>query len=76
MEFTLTEFALTVICASGAIVCLLSFLSWWTARQNEKRSLRMRIICRLCLHAYEESEDVGLSQCPDCRTQNKRNTSS
>lgn len=72
MEFSLSEFVLTVISGCCAVIGLLSFLSWWLSRQNENHALQQRVICRLCLHAYEQTRDGELSQCPNCLTHNER----
>jgi len=72
IELTLTELALVVV---GVAMCLVAFFGWmsrWAASNAEKRSLRQRIVCRLCLAVFEDSGRQDVVNCPECGAKTKR----
>ena len=72
METTLADFVFAVVLGSGLFVILVSLVSAFLHRQSERQSLRRRVICRLCLHVYQDSGESGLSECPSCHAVNER----
>lgn len=72
MEITLSHFVLAVVFGCCACVLVLAAVSRFLHYRSEKRALRRRIICRLCLHAYEDLSDAMLVDCPSCHTLNER----
>lgn len=72
METTLPQFVLALVFGSCLLVLLLSATSRFLHYRAEKRSLKRRVICRLCLHAFEVFSDEGLVDCPSCHTKNER----
>jgi rubrerythrin len=72
MEISLPHFVLAVVFGSCALVLALAAVSRYLHYCSEKRSLRKRLICRLCLHAFEDSSDALLVDCPVCHAANER----
>lgn len=72
MEITLSQFVLVVVFGCCASVLLLAAVSRFLHHRSEKRALRRRIVCRLCLHAFEDLSDATLVDCPSCHSLNER----
>lgn len=76
MELTIPELAFTILAASGGIMIVASMISRWQDAREENESLRQRVICRICMHAFlahagsSHSESID---CPQCGTVNERN---
>ncbi|MBK1883192.1 hypothetical protein JIN85_12255 [Luteolibacter pohnpeiensis] len=71
MELTLIEFVLTVIIGSCGFILLALVISRSMRGRAERRSLRRRIICRLCLHAFEARNSEPVVRCPECGVANE-----
>ena len=54
IELTLTELAAWSIGGSMVAVTLFSWISRWSNRNAERRSLRRRVSCRFCLLVIED----------------------
>ena len=72
MELTLTEFVYLALGASLALVLFAALLSRFLHSRNERQALARRIICRLCLHAFEDSSLSSVVTCPACRASTER----
>jgi hypothetical protein len=72
MELTLAEFVLGILLGSSALVVILAGVSRTLHARAEKRSLANRVICRLCLHAFEEASHVNTVPCPICGAANEK----
>ena len=72
MEITLSQFVLVVVFGCCALVLLFAAVSRFLHYRSEKRALRRRIVCRLCLHAFEDTGDALLIDCPVCHAANER----
>jgi hypothetical protein len=72
MEPTLAEFILAVVAGSGLLVFLLTVLSRVRHARSERRALAHRVICRLCLHAFEDHGHGQTVECPQCGAANER----
>lgn len=72
MEITLSHFVLAVVFGCCVVVVALSAVSRFLHFRSEQRSLRRRVVCRLCLHAFEDPSDAMLMDCPVCHTPNER----
>jgi hypothetical protein len=72
MEITLSHFVLAVVFGSCGCVLLFAAVSRMMHYRSEKRALRRRIVCRLCLHAFEDSSEALLLECPACHARNER----
>ena len=72
MELTITEFVWWVLIASGALVLGCALFSRYLHARTERRALTRRVVCRLCLHAFEDSSPDRIIACPACHTPNER----
>lgn len=75
MELTLAEFVLYVVLGSFALVPIFAVISRTLHGRTEKRSLANRVICRLCLHAFEDTSHVRTVHCPVCHAANEKGRS-
>jgi len=72
IEVTLSEFVVWALMISCALTGLFIFTSRLSRRGNAFRGLRHRIVCRLCLHAYEDHGSARTPECPQCGALNER----
>ena len=72
IELTLTELAAWAIGAAMVLVAFFSWISRWSNRNAERRSLRRRVSCRLCLMVVEDEGRGRIFQCPHCGASNER----
>ncbi len=72
MELTLTEFVLSLLVGSMVLVLIFTMTSKLTRVSVESRSAARRVICRLCLHAFENPEKKPLVNCPHCGAANEK----
>lgn len=75
MDLTLADFVLFVVFGSCALVVAFTIVSRTLHARSERRSLDRRIICRLCLHAFEDLSHVKIVSCPHCGAANERGRS-
>ena len=75
MDLTLANFVLFVLLASFALVPFLAVVSRILHARAETRSLANRVICRLCLHAFEDASHLKTVDCPICGTTNEKGRS-
>ena len=72
IELTLTELAFVVVGTAMFLVAFFGWISRWAANNAEKRSLRHRVVCRLCLAVFEDSGRQNVVNCPECGAKTKR----
>lgn len=72
MDLPLADFVLLVIFGTGFLVLLFTVVSRTLHARAEARSLASRVICRLCLHAFEDQGNGKLVDCPRCGAANER----
>lgn len=72
MELTLAEFVLITVFGSSALVLLFTLVSRTVHVRAETRSAARRIVCRLCLYAFEDSGRGKTLVCPHCGATNER----
>ncbi len=72
MELTLTDFVLFTLVGSCALVLVFTLISRTFHARAETRSAAKRIVCRLCLHAFEEASGAKTVACPHCGATNER----
>jgi predicted RNA-binding Zn-ribbon protein involved in translation (DUF1610 family) len=72
MELTLADFVLYAVLGSFALVPIFSVISRTLHARTEKRALKNRVICRLCLHAFEDRSHTSSVHCPACGAVNER----
>jgi hypothetical protein len=72
MDLPLADFVLIVVLGSSLLVLLFTIISRTLHARAEARSLASRVICRLCLHAFEDHGHGKLVDCPHCGATNER----
>ena len=72
MEVTLAEFVLCVLLVCLGLVGFFTLVSRVSRRGVELRAVRHRIICRLCLHPFEDHSSEKTPSCPACGALNER----
>jgi len=75
MDLTLAEFVLFLLLGTSGLVVVFSMISRTLHNRAEARSLARRVICRLCLHAFETQERGNIVECPHCGAVNERGRS-
>jgi protein-arginine kinase activator protein McsA len=72
MELTPANFVLYVVLGCFALVPIFSVISRTLHARSESRALKNRVICRLCLHAFEDRSHIGTVNCPTCGATNEK----
>jgi hypothetical protein len=75
MDLTLADFVLFVLLGVLVLVPFLAVVSRTLHSRAEQRSLANRVICRLCLHAFEDTSHVNTVNCPICGATNEKGRS-
>ena len=75
MDLTLADFVLYLLLGSFVLVPLFAVVSRVQHARVEKRALANRVICRLCLHAFEDTSHVKTVNCPICGAVNEKGRS-
>jgi Zn finger protein HypA/HybF involved in hydrogenase expression len=71
MRLTLTEFAVLAVCVPMILVFVATIISRTSRVRAETRAVARRVICRLCLHAFETTHS-DVVECPRCGAANER----
>jgi len=75
MELSIPEFVFAVLACCGSAVVVVSLISRWRHARLEAISVRDRVICRLCLHAFNDAHHTPrgrVIECPACGTANEK----
>ena len=72
MELTLADFVLFSLVGSCSLVVVFTVISRTLHARAESRSLANRVICRLCLHAFEDQGHGKIVACPHCGAANEK----
>ncbi len=75
MDLSFADFVCFMLIGSCVLVLVLALISRTLHARAESRSLSRRIICRLCLHAFEDQGGHKIVNCPQCRAANERGRS-
>jgi len=75
MDLTIAEFVFLILFSSCVLVLGCSVISRRLHANAEKRSIARRIVCRLCLHAFENTGSGQIVDCPQCGAANERGRS-
>ncbi len=75
MELTLADFVLYGVLGSFALVPIFAIISRTLHARTENRALAHRVICRLCLHAFEDRSHLATVDCPVCGARNEKGRS-
>lgn len=71
MNSTLAEFALLVFLGCAGLVVAASVVSRIGNARAERRALARRVVCRLCLHPFEDHRATDIVSCPACGVLNE-----
>ena len=66
MDLRIDQLAMAVLFGSMGLVIFFTLVSRWLHVRSERRSLANRVICRLCLHAFEDTVHNEIVACPIC----------
>ena len=66
IELTLVELAFVVIGLSMFFVVFFEWVSRWSNGNAERRGVRGRRVCRLCLAVFSKPDDEATAKCPEC----------
>jgi Zn finger protein HypA/HybF involved in hydrogenase expression len=72
MNLTLADFVLFIVFGSCALVLMCALVSRTLHARLESRSLAHRVVCRLCLHAFEDHSHEKIVSCPHCHAANEK----
>jgi hypothetical protein len=75
MDLTLVEFVILALSGSCALVLTFTLISRIFTLRSETRALAKRVICRLCLHTFEDSGHPKTVHCPHCGAINEKGRS-
>ncbi len=75
MDLTLADLVLYLVLGSCALVAAFTMASRIRYARVEKQALVNRVICRLCLHAFEDSSHARTVDCPVCGANNEKGRS-
>jgi len=71
MNLTLSEFVILVLVGAAGLVLLATLISRASQRRAERQVLRQRVVCRLCLHSFENPHGPKIIECPACGVRNE-----
>ncbi len=75
MELKLADFVLYVLVSCFTLVPIVAIISRTLHARVESKALANRVVCRLCLHAFEDSSHVNIVNCPACGALNEKGRS-
>lgn len=75
MELTLADFVLYLLLGAFALVVFITLIARTLHAHAESRSLANRVICRLCLNAFEDHGHADMVNCPSCGAANEKGRS-
>ena len=66
IELSLEELALLAVGGAMVLAVFFTWISRWSAANAERRSLKRRRSCRLCLSVFESDPRDESGRCPAC----------
>ncbi len=75
MDLKIEQLALGVLFGAIGLVIFFTLVSRWLHLRAERRSLASRVICHLCLHAFEDTVHAEIVACPTCGALNEKGRS-
>ncbi len=75
MELTLADFVFAVVLGAFILVPVFALISRSLHAKVEKQARANLVVCRLCLHAFEDSSHVPVVHCPACDAANEKGRS-
>ena len=75
MELSLTDFVFAVVLGAFILVPVFAVISRSLHSKAEKQARANLVVCRLCLHAFEDTTHVSIVHCPACGAANEKGRS-
>ena len=75
MELTPADFVLYIVGGTFIVVAIVALGSRMLHHRVEKRAQAHRVICRLCLNAFEHPHSTKTVPCPACGALNEKGRS-
>lgn len=75
MELGVIDFVWLLVFGSSALVLACAVVSRTLHNLSESRSLARRVVCRLCLHVFEDATRASIVRCPHCQAANEKGRS-
>ena len=72
MEISLIDFVSYLIYGSFLLVLIQMLLLRYERMKFAKHKKQYRVICRMCQHAYEDTNSDRVSHCPHCGILNSK----
>lgn len=72
MDLSLSEFVTLIVAGAFGLVALFTAISRVVRARTEHHGLAHRVICRLCLHAFEDPGHGRIVDCPACHAATPR----
>lgn len=72
MKLSLTDFVLFSLLGACALVIVFTLISRAYNAYSETQALARRVICRLCLFAFEDESRDKIVDCPHCGAANEK----
>lgn len=72
MELSLASFVFWIVALAGVMVAAFSLASRWLAWKAEKAGRAHRVMCRLCMHTFENEAQGKIVICPCCGAANEK----
>ncbi len=72
MELNLSDFVLISLLGACALVVIFTLISRAVRAYSETQALARRVICRLCLYAFEDESHDKIVGCPHCGAENEK----
>ncbi len=72
MDLTLADFVLLSLSGTCVLVLVFTLISRIFHVRSESRALAKRVICRLCLFAFEDTAHPKTVHCPHCGAINEK----
>lgn len=66
IELELSEYCIILVVGALLMVALFGWISRFAHRNAERRGIRKRFHCDLCLHVWEEGQRAKIAHCPHC----------
>lgn len=72
MDLSLNDLVTGIVAGAFALVAVFTAISRILRARGERHSLAHRVVCRLCLHAFEDPGHGRIVDCPACHAATPR----
>lgn len=66
IELSLSEYCILVIVSAIGLIGFFGWISHFAHSNEERRGLRVRFVCDLCLTAWQDRSREKVVDCPHC----------